>query len=99
MIETLKFETVAGAKAQPAVTVYALSTCGFCKRAMSYLEANGFSYRFIYLDKISLETKNEVKKELKEKYKSDVAFPFVTVGESDYLVGFIEADWKRTLGI
>ena len=32
-------------------------------------------------------------------YKTDVAFPFATVGGEDYLVGFIEADWKRTLGV
>ncbi|MDX9959452.1 MAG: glutaredoxin family protein [Clostridia bacterium] len=99
MIDTLKFEQKDGDKTSPAITVYALSTCGFCKRSMAFLEANGYSYRFIYLDKIPLETKTEVKKELKEKYKTDVAFPFVTVGNSDYLVGFIEVDWRKTLGL
>jgi glutaredoxin len=99
MIEKLSFEAVTGTKTDPAITVYALSTCGFCKRAMTFLETNGYAYRFIHVDKIGLETKNEVKKELKEHYKTDIAFPFVTVGANDYLVGFIEADWKRTLGL
>jgi glutaredoxin-like protein NrdH len=99
MIDTLKFETKAGAKTSPLITVFALSTCGFCKRSMAFLEANGFAYRFIYLDKIPLDHKTEVKKELKEKFKADIAFPFVTVGDTNYLVGFIEVDWKKTLGL
>lgn len=99
MIDTLKFELRAGEKTSPLITVYALSTCGFCKRSMTFLEANGYAYRFIYLDKIPLEHKTEVKKELKEKYKTDIAFPFVTTGDSSYLVGFIEVDWKKSLGL
>lgn len=99
MLDTLQYTAVHGEKTQPTITVYALSTCGFCKRAMGFLEKNGFAYRFIYVDSIPVETKNEAKRELKEKYKTDIAFPFATVGESDHLVGFIEVDWKRTLGV
>ena len=99
MLDTLSYTLVDGAKTDPAITVYALSTCGFCKRAMAYLAKNGFAYRYIYVDTILHETKTETKQALKEKYKVDIAFPFATVGESDHLVGFIEADWKRTLGV
>jgi glutaredoxin len=99
MIDTLKFEHRDGEKTSPLITVYALSTCGFCKRSMAFLEANGFAYRCIYLDKIPLDHKTEVKKELKEKYKTDIAFPFATIGDTEHLVGFIEVDWKKTLGI
>jgi glutaredoxin-like protein NrdH len=99
MLETLKYTNESGTRVSPLITVYALSTCGFCKRAMRYLQDNEFAYRYIYIDQIPLETKNEAKKELKDKYKVDIAFPFVTVGESDHLVGFIEVDWKRTLGV
>jgi glutaredoxin len=99
MLDTLTYTPVHGDKKQPAITVYALSTCGFCKRAMAYLEKNGFAYRFVHMDAIPMDVKNEAKRELKEKYKVDIAFPFVTVGDSEHLVGFIEADWKRTLGL
>ena len=99
MLDTLHYESVAGQKTKPSITVYALSTCGFCKRAMAFLENNGFSYRYIHVDTIPLDVKNEAKRELKELYKADVAFPFVTIDAKDYLVGFIEADWRKTLGI
>ncbi len=99
MLDTLEYTSVPGTRTTPALTVYALSTCGFCKRSLAFLEANGFAYRYVHLDRIPLDTKNEVKRALKEKYKADVAFPFVTVGDADYLVGFIEVDWKKTLGV
>ena len=99
MLETLAYTPIAGAKTEPPITVFALSTCGFCKRAMRFLDEHDFAYRYIHIDKIPLETKTELKKELKEKYKADIAFPFAMVGDSDHLVGFIEVDWKRTLGI
>ncbi len=99
MLETLSYIPVDGPRKEPAITIYALSTCGFCKRAMAFLDKNGFAYRYIHVDTIPIETKNEAKRVLKETYKTDVAFPFATVGGEDYLVGFIEADWKRTLGV
>ncbi len=99
MLETLSYIPVSGAKTTPIITVYALSTCGFCKRATAFLEKNSFAYRYLYMDTIPIETKNEAKKTLKEKFKADIAFPFATVGDDQYLVGFIEADWKRTLGV
>jgi glutaredoxin len=99
MLETLEYTSVDGARKDHDIVVFALSTCGFCKRSMSFLNDNGFAYRYIYVDRIPLETKTEVKRILKERYKDDVAFPFATVDGKDHLVGFIEPDWKKTLGV
>lgn len=99
ILDSLTYTTVAGTRSDKRITVYALSTCGFCKRAMTFLQTNGFSYRYIYVDTIPIDTKNEIKRQLKESYKVDIAFPFATVDDKKYLVGFIEADWKLTLGV
>jgi glutaredoxin len=99
MLETLAYTTVAGTRQDHSITIYSLSTCGFCKRAMSFLNDRGFAYRYIHVDTIPLETKTEVKRLLKEKFSEDVAFPFAVIDANLHLVGFIEADWKRTLGV
>jgi glutaredoxin len=99
MLDTLEYTPVDGAIKDHEIVVFALSTCGFCKRAMAFLNEKGFAYRYIYIDKIPLEKKTEVKRILKEQYKDDVAFPFATIDGSAHLVGFIEPDWKLTLGI
>jgi len=99
MIETLSLTDVPGPNAGRTVTVYALSTCGFCKRALAFLGAKGIAYRYIYMDQLPLDTKNEAKRELKEMFKVDIAFPFAVIDGKEHLVGFIEADWARTLGL
>ncbi len=99
MIDTLTYTSVPGPRGEREVTVYALSTCGFCKRALAFLEAKGIAYRYVYMDQIPLEHKNEAKRELKERFKVDIAFPFAVVDGSEHLVGFIEADWVRSLGL
>ena len=97
MLETLNYTSVAGSRSDHAITVYALSTCGFCKRALAFLGAKGFAYRYVYVDLLPLQTKDEIKRILKERYGENVAFPFAVVDKDRHLVGFIEADWARTL--
>lgn len=99
MLETLEYTTVEGSRKDHEITIFALSTCGFCKRAMAFLDARDVAYRYVYVDKIPLETKTEVKRLLKEKYTEDVAFPFATIDSKEHLVGFVEADWKLSLGL
>lgn len=99
MLDTLEYVSVPGSVRDHDITIYALSTCGFCKRAIAFLNDRKVSYRYIHVDSIPLETKTEVKRLLKEKFKEDVAFPFAVVDGDKHLVGFIEADWKLTLGL
>lgn len=99
MLDTLVYTPVDGPRKEHEITVYALSTCGFCKRALAFLKEEGLAHRFIHVDTIPIETKNEVKRLLKERYHDDVAFPFVTIDSKEHLVGFIEADWRKTLGL
>jgi len=98
MLETLSYTSVDGNRKDHAITLYALSTCGFCKRAMAFLGTKGFAYRYIHVDDLSLDAKSEVKRELKERFHADIAFPFAVIDGERHLVGFIEADWASTLG-
>ena len=88
-----------GSRRSHDIVVYALSTCGFCKRALAFLEDQDFAYRYIYVDQLPIETKNEIKKILKERFNENVAFPFAVINDTEHLVGFIQPDWVRTLGL
>ena len=97
MLDTLSYTDVPGGRSEHEITVFALSTCGFCKRALAYLNAKGIAYRYVYMDQVPLATKTEVKRILKERFKEDVAFPFAIIDGDKHLVGFIEPDWAKTL--
>jgi len=98
-LNELPFVRKDGMKGNHDIVIYALSTCGFCKRALAFLDENGLAYKYVYVDQIPLETKNEVKKILFERFNEHVSFPFAVIDDSKYLVGFIQPDWLRTLDL
>jgi len=98
-LQNLPIVTKDGTRTDHEIMVYALSTCGFCKRALAFLDAHQFAYRYLYVDLIPIDTKNAIKQELKQRFKENVAFPFAVIDDKKYLIGFIEADWKMTLGV
>ncbi len=96
---TLHFTHEEGKNFFDDVTLFALSTCGFCKRAISFLRSNNVRFRFIYVDKLEMEIKQELKSHLRETYQKSVGFPFLVVDEKDVLVGFKEEEWKNLFSI
>lgn len=95
----IQFIEIEGRRQERAITVYALSTCGFCKRALAFLQANGFAHKYMYVDLLPMDKKADLKKTLAAKYGAEVSFPYAVIDEAEVLVGFIEPDWKKTLGV
>lgn len=95
----VSFEQVAGSNADHDLTVYALSTCGFCKRALKFLRDNSLEFKYVYVDKLPYDTKQALKAELKDKYNHRVYFPFLVIDDEDILVGFTEKDWRAKLNV
>lgn len=98
-IEGVEFIHESGEKKDIKVTVYALSTCGFCRRGLAFLRDNSVEFEYVYVDHLPLETKNKVKDVLAEKYKERVAFPFVILNGKEVMVGFSEIRWKDKLNL
>jgi glutaredoxin-like protein NrdH len=98
-ISKVDFHEVPGQTEPHKLTVYALSTCAFCKRAMSYLKENGLSYRYVYLDQLDFDLKREVKQELKTKFENLPVFPVLVIDDDEALSGFTEEKWAERLGV
>ena len=97
MIENLDYTSESGSIEKNNITVYALSTCGFCRRGLQFLRDNSIKFKYVYVDKLEPEVKNKVKDELNEKYKERVVFPFLVLNEQKVLLGFVEDEWKASL--
>lgn len=98
-MDDIEFTNVDGARSDHDVTVYALSTCGFCKRALQFLKEHEIEHQYVYVDRIPFEDKQEVKAKLAEDSGKRVAFPFLVVDGHTYLTGFVEDEWRSTLGV
>ena len=82
------------------ICVYALSTCGFCKRGINFLRENKFKFRYLYVDLIGQDLRLRTKKELSDKYNERIGFPFVVINDGEkILVGFKEEKWKETFKV
>jgi glutaredoxin len=99
MIEKLEFTEEPGSKGDHDLTVYALSTCGFCKKAIHFLSEHDIAFRYIYLDKINPMVKRTVKSELKQQYESLPVFPILVIDNERAVSGFSEEKWKDILDI
>ncbi len=99
MIEKLEFTEEQGSKGKHDLTLYALSTCGFCKKAINFLKENDIGFRYIFLDKINPMVKQTVKSELKQQYESLPVFPILVIDNERAISGYSEEKWKQILDI
>ncbi|MFP4112821.1 MAG: glutaredoxin family protein [Spirochaetota bacterium] len=98
-IDKVDFTEVPGSSERYELTVYALSTCAFCKRAMEFLTEHGVGYRYVFLDQLDFDLKRAVKQELKERYENLPVFPVLTIDGKEAISGFTEERWSERLGI
>jgi glutaredoxin-like protein NrdH len=92
----MKLEHVAGRK-KGDITLFALSTCGWCKKTKALLGELGVDYNYVFVDLIPEEEKDEVMKEVM-KWNPDCSFPTLVVDNKTCLVGFRPDEMKELLG-
>ncbi|MHA1743208.1 MAG: glutaredoxin family protein, partial [Candidatus Heimdallarchaeota archaeon] len=69
MDENLEFAKVEGEKKPCDIQIYALSTCGFCRRALAFLRNNKITFRYIYVDQLSYDLRQKIKRNLMAKFE------------------------------
>lgn len=89
-MENINFTIETGEKKPGEVKVYALSTCAFCKKALKFLRENSICFSYVFVDELETGVKEKLKKDLHDKYKEDVGFPFLILDDATVIVGFKE---------
>ena len=74
-------------------TVYALSTCPYCKRTRRFLDDHKIDYECIEVDTLDDKAQDEVMDKI-EKLSGKRVFPVVVVGK-DIIVGHDETKLKK----
>lgn len=80
------------------VTLYALSTCGWCKMTRGWLDDNNVQYECIYVDHLSREERAELMSSLEERLERRPAFPTVFCDDR-FVVGFDKEQLQKMLGL
>ena len=99
MFEYIEFTHVPGTRKDRNLIMLALSTCGFCKRAKSFLNEQQVEYSFVDIDTLDPEVKKRVREEFSDKFKKIPTFPALIMDGEDVLTGFIKPSWVSHLGL
>ncbi len=97
MAYDIKFTDVDGQKDKGQITMYALSTCGFCRLAMDFLKTNSIKFRYVYIDELDYSIRVDVKTGLEWTYKTKIGYPFLVLPNDEFLVGFVKMIWEEKL--
>ena len=80
------------------VKLYALSTCGFCKKAKQFLESVEIRYECDDVDLLSSEEKEKAREEL-AKLNPRRSYPTILIDDLEVVVGFDEEKLREVLGL
>ncbi|MDL2307605.1 glutaredoxin [Desulfovibrio sp. OttesenSCG-928-C06] len=64
------------------VTLYALSTCPYCRRTREFMDSKGISYHLIDVDLLEGNERDEVVRTVTE-LNPRLSFPTIVIGEGD----------------
>lgn len=79
----LKMEHVPG-KDMGKITLFALSTCGWCAKTKNFLDKLGVEYSYIYADLQSGDDSDELKQELR-RWNPQESFPTIVIKDKPVL--------------
>jgi len=77
------------------ISLYALSTCIWCKKTKELLTSQGVGFDYVYVDLLKGEERANAIKEIK-RYNPSSSFPTLVIGDRA-IVGYKEKEIKEAL--
>lgn len=96
-IDGLHFTHVDGEN-KGKVKLFALSTCGWCKKTRNFLEENNVEYDYIYVDLTEGEERQLTIADM-ERYNPDISFPTIVINDSTIIIGYKPDEIAEDLNI
>jgi len=94
----MQFQKVSGKKSDHKVTIYALSTCVWCKLTKQFLSDNGVAYEYADVDLLDEKDKNEAHQAITSKGGA-LSYPTTIVDDKTVITGFRKDQLKEALGV
>ncbi len=78
------------------VILYALSTCGWCKKTKEFLKQLGVAYQYVNVDETSGDEQTKVMEEIK-RWNPKCSFPTLVLKDNHCIIGFDEEKIRAEL--
>ncbi|MCE5248650.1 glutaredoxin family protein [bacterium] len=79
------------------ILLFALSTCGWCKKAKRLLDEMGVEYSYIDVDLTEGEERRTVENEMYS-WNPRGSFPTIVINNSTTIIGFSEDEIRKKIG-
>ena len=93
----MKIEHVDGEN-KGKIILYALSTCGWCRKTKEFLNSLGVDFSYIFVDLLEEQEKEEIMEDV-IKWNPRRSFPTLIINDEKCIVGYKEDQIKEALGI
>jgi glutaredoxin len=93
----MRIEHVKG-KNKGKILLYALSTCGWCKKTKDFLSKSGVEYSYIFVDEVNEKEKDKVMDDVR-RWNPRCSFPTMVINDKKCIVGYKEDEIKEALGL
>ena len=93
----IPFVQMQGRPSRLPLTLFGLSTCGFCKKGIQYLIDSDIAFRYVYVDKAPEAVRKAARGYAKNIFSANLTFPFLCIGTERYLSGFVRPAWEKEL--
>jgi len=80
------------------ITLYALSTCGWCEKTKNFLDELGVEYSYVYVDLLEGEEQESVINEV-QRWNPHCSFPTMVINKEVCIVGYDKQKIKKAVGI
>jgi glutaredoxin len=78
------------------IMLYALSTCGWCRKTKKLLDDLGVEYDYEYVDQLRGDEKEEAVRKV-TKWNPSCSFPTVVIDDKKCVIGYKEDEIKEAL--
>lgn len=79
------------------VFLFALSTCGWCKKTKRLLNELGVDYSYVDVDLLEGEAMTEAEEEI-ERWNPSQSFPILVINNAECILGYREEEIREKLG-
>jgi glutaredoxin-like protein NrdH len=80
------------------VLLYAISTCGWCKRAKKFLNDNNVEYEYVDIDLVDWKDKEEIRQDIQSR-GGRLAYPTIIIDKKVLLTGAPQDKLREVLEI
>ncbi len=88
-------EVVEGSDSGRDPFVFALSTCGFCRKAIAFLKERGVAFSYVYVDRLKPEEKKRIRTFVSETFNTSITYPFLIMKGNKWISGFLRVEWEE----